>query len=83
MSYGAISGGALDRGAFSGIVVLQIEHEASANVLDHIHSIGGERHRRSLVDDSTTRRGTDENIELLHRSISESEGPLSTDPGQK
>jgi hypothetical protein len=39
----------LDRGAFSGIVAFQIEHEVSANVLDHIHSIGGERHCRSLV----------------------------------
>jgi hypothetical protein len=44
LSHGAIFGVALDLIAFSGAVVLQVEHEVSANVLDSIHSISGERH---------------------------------------
>jgi hypothetical protein len=52
LSRSTILGVALDLIAFSGAVVLQIEHEVSANVLDSIYSIGGERHCvrcRSLV----------------------------------
>jgi hypothetical protein len=44
LSHSAISGVALDLIAFSSAVVLQVEHEVSASVLDSIHSISGERH---------------------------------------
>jgi hypothetical protein len=44
LSYGAIWGVALDLVAFNGAVVLQIEHDVSASVLDSVNTIGGERH---------------------------------------
>jgi len=44
LSHGVIFGVALNLVAFSGAVALQIEHEASANVSDVIHSIGERRY---------------------------------------
>jgi hypothetical protein len=44
LSHSVIFGVALNLVAFSGAVALQIEHEASANISDVIHSIGERRH---------------------------------------
>jgi hypothetical protein len=44
LSHGAISGKTLDLIALSGAVVLQVEHEVSADVPNSIYSVGGESH---------------------------------------